>query len=412
MPFFYDDGSLCAETTEGTRRLIDLARENDGPIYVYLLKDILANCQRLRAAFGSLPISIHYAMKANANAMILSHLAREGLGVDTVSGGEINSALAAGFSPEAIIFSGVGKTRHELELAVRLGIKQINVESPQELYRLGEIACRLGKTVDVAFRMNPDVNPKTHPYITTGFRENKFGMDETFLPELREILRRHRRPDGGPGGHAEAGGLRLRGLTLHIGSQITELDCLRDAINKTILIYKSLCAEGYRLDRFDIGGGLGIDYGSPRNEAELKLVEAYGRMVQDTLSPLGASILTEPGRILVARAGLLIGEVQYIKQTASKTFAILNTGMNHLLRPALYQARHRVLPLTTRPESNRHIYDIVGPICESSDFLAKDVELPEVRPGDFVAMADAGAYGFSMASQYNQHALPREIVLN
>ncbi len=399
MPFGYYDGHLWAGKPGAGQDLLTLARSYDRPLYVYSLPDVTARARRLRAVFDSLPISLHYAMKANANADLLKSLAREGHGVDTVSGSEIEDAMLAGFEPEKIIFSGVGKTKMEIELAIRHGIKQINVESPQELARIGQIATHLNKKINVAFRMNPDVNPQTHPYITTGFRENKFGMDESFLPELKELLRQYEER------------VVLRGLTFHIGSQVTGLSSFREAIEKTILVYQSLRSEGYPLDRFDIGGGLSVDYSTADVEPEHQLMQDYGRMARELLAPLKCEIMIEPGRILVARAGLLIGEVQYVKSTAYKNFAILNTGMHHLLRPALYQAVHRVLPLEQKQVTSLRRYDVVGPICESSDFLARDVTLPLVASGDYLAIADTGAYGYSMASLYNRHALPLEIVL-
>ncbi len=400
MAFTYRNGRLTAGSKEKNFDVLDIARKHERPVYIYDLGDILSRTRRLRSAFGSLPVTIHYAMKANANTEILRAMANDGLAVDTVSGGEIQTALENGFTPDKVIFSGVGKTKSEIELAVQADIKQINVESPQELERIAEIAKKLGRKPSVAFRMNPDVNPQTHPYITTGFRENKFGMDVSFLPELKKILR------------ANSDHLRLRGVTLHIGSQLLELGSLKDAISKTVAVYKELQADGFQIDRFDIGGGLGIDYSTDDPAEELKRVDEYGQMVQELLAPLKCDVLTEPGRILVARSGILVGEVQYIKSTEFKNFAILNTGMHHLLRPALYQAKHRVLAVENPTSVQQVKYDVVGPICESSDFLAKDAELPRLKAGDYLAMADAGAYGFSMASFYNRHALPVEVVLN
>ncbi len=399
MPFGYCDGHLWAGNPGAGQDLLKLARNYDRPLYVYALPDVTARARRLRSAFGTLPVSLHYAMKANANADLLKCLAKEGYGVDTVSGSEIEEAMRAGFEPAKIIFSGVGKTKAEIELAIRHSIKQINIESPQELDRIGQIATKLNRKIDVAFRMNPDVNPQTHPYITTGFRENKFGMDESFLPELKNILC----------GYEDQ--VILRGLTFHIGSQVTGLGSFQEAIEKTILVYKSLCAEGYPLDRLDIGGGLCVDYSTDDIAPEHQLIQDYGRMACKLLEPLKCEILIEPGRILVARCGLLIGEVQYVKSTQFKNFAILNTGMHHLLRPALYQAVHRVLPLEQKQGTPLRRYDVVGPICESSDFLARDVTLPLVASGDYLAIADTGAYGYSMASLYNRHALPLEIPL-
>jgi diaminopimelate decarboxylase len=399
VAYSYQNGRLVAGSTDKNFDVLEIARKHDRPVYIYDLGDILSRARKFRAAFGMLNMSHHYAMKSNANAEILRAMAKDGFGVDTVSGGEIKLALENGFTADKIIFSGVGKTKAEIELAIKADIKQINVESPQELERIAEIAKKLSRKPSVAFRMNPDVNPQTHPYITTGFRENKFGMDFSFLPELKKILK------------GNSDNLRLRGVTLHIGSQLLELTALKDAITKTIAVYKELQAEGFEVDRFDIGGGLGINYSTDDATEELQRVAEFGKMVQELLTPLKCEVLSEPGRILVARSGILVGEVQYIKSTEFKNFAILNTGMHHLLRPALYQAKHRVLAVENSTSVQQMKYDVVGPICESSDFLAKDVQLPKLKAGDYLAIADAGAYGFSMASNYNHHALPAEVVL-
>ena len=259
---------------------------------------------------------------------------------------------------------------------------------------------------DVAFRLNPDVNPKTHPYITTGFRENKFGMDESFLPDLVSQLKNAQ------------DAVKLRGLTMHIGSLLFDLDVLNEAMEKTLVVHHHLEKEGLSLDRFDVGGGLGIRYETSDAKDELEMLATYGARLKKIVAshlPASTEILAEPGRLLVARAGILITEVQYIKQAPAKTFAIVDTGMHHLLRPALYQAKHRVLRLTgavDRADLSSNIsYDVVGPICESSDVLAKNIEMPEVRSGDLLAIADTGAYGFSMANVYNSHELPREIFI-
>lgn len=400
MAYFYRNGRLKVGSDSAHADVAELVRTSEGPTYIYDLDNIRERFIALQRSFGSARHAIHYAMKANSHPEVLRLLASLGAGVDTVSGGEIRRALECGFTADRIIFSGVGKTVREIEYALTKGIKQINVESPQELVRIQEIAGRLGRTADVAFRMNPDVNPKTHPYITTGFRENKFGMDESFLPELLEIL-------------SNAGSrLRLRGLTMHIGSQLLELDSLEEAIEKTVTVHRFLVDKGFHLDRLDIGGGLGIAYETDDESGEFSLMEAYGRMASDKTAGLGVELLTEPGRILVGRAGLLVGEVQYLKTTPTKTFAIINTGMHHLIRPALYGARHRVLAVRWPTDETSHRYDVVGPICESSDFLAKDAELPRLNQGDLLALADSGAYGFTMASTYNAHDLPREIAVS
>lgn len=406
MAFFYRDGNLWVgrkDASSPARRVRDvLPTPWHKPVYVYDLDDVERRYKALDRALAPAEHSIHYAMKANSHPAILARLATLGAGVDTVSGGEVKAALDAGVAAKKIIFSGVAKTAAEIELALSSGIKQINVESPQELERIARIAERLGVVADVALRLNPDVNPKTHPYITTGFRENKFGMDESFMPELVDRLKR------------DSSRLRLRGLTMHIGSLLFDLGVIREAIEKTIKVHKSLLNDGFRLDRLDIGGGLGIRYETDDDSEEYSLISEYGKMARAATKDLGIELLVEPGRVLVARAGLLVGEVQYIKPvaTSGKTFAIVDTGMHHLLRPALYGSKHRILPLSGHDKSRRRSYDVVGPICESSDVIAKSVELPELEQGDLLGIADAGAYGFAMASRYNSHELPHEVIVS
>jgi diaminopimelate decarboxylase len=399
MAFFYSGQHLRIGTENCHLDAIAVAKQFDAPIYIYDLDALEKRYRAFVDAFGDTRFAIHYALKANSNEVILRRLAKWGAGVDTVSGGEIHLALAAGIPPERIIFSGVGKTREEIKIALAHNIKQINIESPAELLRVEELASEFNCTCNVALRINPNVNPQTHPYITTGFKENKFGMDDSFLPELRKILIRSK-------SH-----LKLVGLTMHIGSQLLELDALEEAIEKTALLFKGLQAEGFALDRLDIGGGLGIDYSSGNETTELERIRDYGKLARRILQPLGCEIELEPGRIIVARIGLLIGEVQYIKPIEGKTFAILNTGMHHLLRPALYQAQHRILPLQIQSQTKMN-YSVVGPICESSDIISQDIELPELKSGDYLAIADAGAYGFTMASRYNAHDLPIEVAVS
>ncbi len=402
MAYFYRDGDLRLGSSEISKPVSEFVGAYDRPTYIYDLDDIQMRYQAYEKAFAQISKhSIHYAMKANSHPVILERLAKWGAGVDTVSAGEIRKALQAGFTPEKIIFSGVAKTKKEIEFAVASRIKQINIESPAELARIIEISRAHGVKTDVAFRLNPDVNPKTHPYITTGFRENKFGMDESFLPELIKMLREAK----------EA--VRLRGLTMHIGSLLFDLNVFDEAIEKTLAVHHTLINEGFDLDRFDVGGGLGIHYETPDASEELAMLASYGEMLTRTVAkhlPPTTEILAEPGRLLVARSGLLVTEIQYIKHAPAKTFAIVDTGMHHLLRPALYQAKHRVLCLREKGQLKKS-FDVVGPICESSDVLAKNVELPELMAGDLLAIADAGAYGFAMANTYNSHELPREILV-
>jgi diaminopimelate decarboxylase len=403
MAYFYRDGELRLGSPAASVRVADVAYKSERPTYVYDLDDVEMRFRAYRDAFTGLNHTIHYAMKANSHRKILSLLGSLGAGADTVSAGEIKLAVEAGIPASRIIFSGVAKTERELEYAIGLGIKQVNVESPAELKRIAKISARLGKTTDVAFRMNPDVDAKTHPYITTGFRENKFGMDESFLDELVETLK------------ANASAVRLRGLTMHIGSLLFDLGALKQALEKVCAVHRSLSKLGFSLDRIDVGGGLGIRYETDDVTEELGMLATYGKMVRETLATeLGdlskIEVLAEPGRMIVGRAGLLVSQVQYIKRAPAKTFVIVDTGMHHLLRPALYGAKHRVLPLKTSAPT-RQTYDVVGPICESSDVLAKNVELSEIHEGDLVAFADAGAYGFAMSNTYNAHELPEEVVV-
>ncbi len=406
MAYFYRDGKLMIGANSVTDPAVAvesvLPTPWRKPIYVYDLDDVERRYQAMNRALDGVKHTIHYAMKANSNPLLLGHFAQLGAGVDTVSAGEITRALAAKVPPKKIIFSGVAKTKAEIEFALTAGIKQINVESTAELERIASIARKLGLKADVAFRLNPDVNPQTHPYITTGFRENKFGMDESFLPQLFSILK------------SEQQWLNPRGLTMHIGSLLFDLEVFREAIEKTVAVHRRFQAHGFNLDRLDIGGGLGIRYETDDTTDEFAMIEAYGRMAREAVTSLGGEVelLTEPGRILVGRSGLLVTEVQYTKATSAKLFAIVDSGMHHLLRPALYSAKHRVLPLSLPGTSSSHIYDVVGPICESSDFLAKDVRLGELYQGSLLGIADAGAYGFAMASCYNSHELPDEIFVS
>lgn len=374
-----------------SKSLLSFIKKQSTPFYLYDLKGMLNQVTDLKTQLGP-SVDIHYAMKANSHPKILKAFAQQKIGVDTVSGGEIKRALSCGFKPDQIIFSGVGKSKAEIALALSKNIKQINVESPQELLRIGQMAAFKKKTAKVAFRLNPDVNANTHPYITTGFRENKFGMEFGLLPELKRILKQYPKH------------LHLVGLTIHIGSQLLELSAIQEAILKTKIIYKQLQAEGYPLRTFDIGGGVGIQY--KPFEAPPSL-EAYAKMITETLSDIKGQVLIEPGRLLVGPYGVLVTQIEYIKTTEVKNFAIVNTGMHHLLRPSLYQAYHEILPLKQKTGPQKP-YDIVGPICESSDVLGRARVLPELEQEDYLAIAGAGAYGYVMSSNYNLHPPVKE----
>jgi diaminopimelate decarboxylase len=365
------------------------------PIYVYDLGVIRDRYSKLARALGS--AKIFFAMKSNPNVEVLRTLKSMGAGADVVSLGEIKRALESGFAVEDIVFSGVGKTIHEITEALRLGIYQINVESLPELERIGHIANSMGKKAAIALRLNPDVDIKTHPYIATGLKDNKFGIELNLLPEIKKTLAQFSKS------------LELCGVSLHLGSQMLEFSGYQEALQKLKQEFLSLKKEFPSLRRFDFGGGLGIFYDRADYAKEEQLLQEYAKITLDTLSDLGCELQTEPGRWLVGHAGVLITQVQYIKKTSEKVFVIVDSGMNHLIRPALYAAEHRIAPL--KPRAGTLKCDIVGPICESSDFFAKDCILPVVEAGDFLAILDAGAYGYSMASIYNLQELPLEICI-
>ena len=398
MGLFYRNGLLQF----GEENLCDLSaivkRQNGEPFYLYDLDAIKTRVRALREAYSG--IHIHYAMKANSCESVLRALQQLDTGVDVVSGGEIKRAVKVGFAPEKIIFSGVGKSRAELELAISMGIRQINVESPEELDRIIEMSIAMKKHPKLAFRINPDVDAKTHPYITTGFRENKFGMGEYFVEELRAKMK------------AAKGAVTLQGLTMHIGSQLQDIKPLEDAIQKTRALLEIFQSDGHDMRTIDVGGGLGIPYTEEHQNPsrDLSLLQAYGSMLKKALAGFQGEVLCEPGRILVGSSGVLVGEVQYVKETPHRNFLILNTGIHHLMRPALYQAYHRILPLQQNQNREKKTYDIVGPICESSDVIGKNRELTKVQAGESLAIADSGAYGFTMASLYNEHALPAQFL--
>jgi diaminopimelate decarboxylase len=368
----------------------------EGPTYVYDL-DILR--ERFALMSGALSdVAIYYAMKANSNPVVLQELQKLGSGVDVVSGGEIRRALEAGFTAKQMIYSGVGKTHRELRQAIAMDIGQINVESAPELRRIAGIAKELGKKTKIVFRLNPDVDIETHPYIATGLHNNKFGMAFTDLPELKEILRQN------------ADTLDFRGVSLHLGSQMQNLAGFKDAMKILRPVYEQLQQEFPSVDTFDIGGGLGIHYEKQDLAAEETLLKSYAAIVKEELAGLRANLQTEPGRWLLAHAGILITQVQYLKKTSVKNFIIVDTGMHHLLRPTLYEAHHGVWPIALKNPSTK-IFDVVGPICESGDFLALDRGLPEVNEGDFLVIADVGAYGFVMRSDYNLQDPPKEVFI-
>ena len=363
------------------------------PLYLYSAATLLDAFAAYERAFAGIPHRICYALKANASGALLRLLAARGAGADIVSGMELLAALRAGFPPERIVFAGVGKSDAELEQAVRTGVGHVTAESEEETVRLAEVATRLGRSIRVSLRVNPDIDARSHPYISTGLKQNKFGVDIKSAPE---ILRRVR----------ERTGVEVVGLQCHIGSQILDLRPLGEAAQALAELSRSLLAEGFRLETLDLGGGLGVDYdgqGAPG-------LAEFAAVVRPAVEGLPLTLLLEPGRSLIAPAGVLLTRVLYLKHNGDKRFVIVDAGMNDLLRPALYQAHHRIEPVRPRAGASA-VADIVGPVCESGDFLARGREVPPLEAGDLLAVRDVGAYCFVMASNYNMRPRPAEALI-
>ena len=372
----------------------DIAASVGTPAYVYSAAAIRARYREIDDAFGSYPHAIHYALKANSTLAVARLLRELGSAADANSIGEIEIARKAGFTPDAIVFTGVGKSPGELECAVALGVKAINVESAGELARVGAIATRTGRRVRVAIRINPDIDARSHPHISTGLRVNKFGMPVDEAMRLVAELPQHR-------------AVQLVAIHVHVGSQITTLEPLRGAAALVAEIAADLRRRGVSLEYVDLGGGLGVSY----DGAAVPGIGEYGAALVDAVRPTGLPIVVEPGRLITAPAGALLGQVLDIKpRDAESEFVVIDAGMTELLRPALYGAFHRVEAV--RPRSAERRYEIVGPVCESSDVIGRDRTMPELRVGDLVAVLDAGAYGSAMASTYNRRPLSPEVLVD
>jgi diaminopimelate decarboxylase len=383
------DGRLHIEGVS----LDTLAERYGTPLYVYSRQALESACQSYSQAFAGTPHLICYAVKANSSLAILNLFARLGAGFDIVSGGELARVLAAGGTPGKVVFSGVGKTADEMRAALKAGILCFNVESVSELHRLNRVAGDMGEVAPVSFRVNPDVDPKTHPYISTGLKENKFGVPIADAPALYHLA-------------AGLPNLKVTGIDCHIGSQLTDLSPLADAADRVLALVDTLAHEGIALHHIDLGGGIGIRY---RDENPPDLA-AYGRVLAERFSGRREKLLLEPGRSLVGNAGLLLTRVEYLKPGEDKNFAIVDAAMNDLMRPALYEAYHEIVAVDQRKAPMQR-YDIVGPICETGDFLgfARDLAIEE---GDLLALLSAGAYGMSMASNYNSRPRAAEILVD
>ncbi|RMF84690.1 MAG: diaminopimelate decarboxylase [Nitrospirae bacterium] len=389
-PFAYRDGRLHAEGVPLER----IAEAVGTPFYCYSHAYLAHRAEAYEAAFGELPHLTCFSVKACSNLAVLALMARRGLGFDIVSGGELARCLAAGADPATIVYSGVGKTAAEMRQALEAGIRCFNVESQGELALLDRVAGELGVRAPVALRVNPDVDPQTHPYISTGLKENKFGISH------RRALEAYREA-------AELPHVEVVGIDCHIGSQLTTLTPFLDALDRLLALVVELREAGIELRHLDLGGGLGIRY---RDESP-PAPETYVAALADRIAPTGLTLILEPGRSIAGNAGCFVTRCLYTKENEGKRFVVVDGGMNDLVRPSLYGAYQEILPLAAHPERPERIVDVVGPICETGDFLARGRPLPVVRPGELLAVMSAGAYGFSMASTYNTRPRVPEVLV-
>ncbi|HUK39517.1 MAG TPA: diaminopimelate decarboxylase [Candidatus Acidoferrales bacterium] len=393
--FEYRNGEMFAEDVPVKR----IAKEVGTPAYVYSLATLKRHFRVFDQAFAKVPHIVCFSVKANSNIALLRAFAREGSGFDIVSGGELFRALRAGGDPKKIVFSGVGKKKEEIEYALQSGILMFNVESEHEMIALNEIAGRVGKKAPISLRINPDVDPKTHPYISTGMKKAKFGVD------IARSVESYKKAISLP--HLE-----VVGVDCHIGSQLTSVSPFVDALGRVReyldrMLVGSLKKEGAQIRYLDLGGGLGISY----KDEMPPHPEEYANAIIGGLEGLNVTLILEPGRVIVGNAGILVTEVQYIKETDEKKFVIVDGGMNDLIRPALYGSYQAIQPVV-HASSENIVADVVGPICESGDFFAKDREIERPQRGDLLAVMSAGAYGFTMASNYNSHPKPPEILVD
>ena len=390
--FSYRNGELSAEEVA----ISAIAAAVGTPFYCYSTATLERHYRVFEKALpkGTL---IAFSVKANGNLAVLRTLGRLGAGADVVSGGELKKALAAGIPPEKIVFSGVGKTKAELRLGLEAGIYQFNVEGEPELEALSEVAASLGRRAPITIRINPNVDAKTHAKITTGTAENKFGIPASRARAAYALA-------------AKLPNLEIVGIDVHIGSQIVDLAPFEDAFRRVIALVESLNADGHRIARIDLGGGLGVPYLSDNDPPPDP--GAYGAMVTRAVGAVGAQLIFEPGRLIAANAGILVSSVITVKDGETRKFLVLDAGMNDLIRPAMYGAHHEIVPVREAAATTPRVhYDVVGPICESSDQFAANRELPELKPGDLVAIMTAGAYGAVMSSAYNARPPAPEVLV-
>ena len=387
--FGFKKGQLYCENV----KVSSIAKSTGTPVYIYSKRTIVEHYRKIDEAFKGTDHLICYALKANSNFAIIKLLQKEGCGADIVSGGELYKALKSGISPLKIVYAGVGKTRDEIKTAIKSRIFMFNIESMPEAERINSVAGKLGKKVEVALRINPDVDPDTHHYITTGKKENKFGINISKAKEFFLATGRLKN-------------LKVCGIHTHIGSQITKVEPYIMALKKGIALKKELEQIGIIITRLNIGGGLGIIYKNENPETPA----SFAKKILPLLKPLGVKVILEPGRFIVGNSGIMAAQVQYIKIGEVKNYVILDAGMNDFIRPSLYGAYHDIVAV--RKTKGKIRADVVGPICESGDFFGKNRVLPGVKDGDYMAVMSAGAYGFSMSSNYNCRRKPVEVLVD
>ncbi|EGQ8472595.1 diaminopimelate decarboxylase [Vibrio alginolyticus] len=387
---YQDDGQLWAEDVP----LQALAEQYGTPLYVYSRATLERHWKAFDSAVGQHPHLVCYAVKANSNLGVLNTLARLGSGFDIVSGGELERVIAAGGDPKKVVFSGVGKTPAEMKRALELGIKCFNVESEPELERLNKVAGELGVIAPISLRINPDVDAKTHPYISTGLRDNKFGIAFDRAPDVYKFAQ-------------SLPNLNVQGIDCHIGSQLTNIDPFIDATDRLLALIDDLKAQGINIRHLDVGGGLGVVY---RDELPPQPSDYAKALLGRLENHQDLELIFEPGRAIAANAGILLTRVEFLKHTEHKNFAIIDAAMNDLMRPALYQAWQDIVPVSPR-KGEAQTYDLVGPICETGDFLGKDRALV-LQEGDLLAVRSAGAYGFVMSSNYNTRTRAAEVMVD
>ena len=388
--FAYENGTLCAENLP----LNQLAETYGTPLYVYSRQALEASYLAYTSALGDWPGLVCFAVKSNSNLAVLNVLARLGAGFDIVSGGELERVIAAGGDPTRVVFSGLGKQPDEIRRALEVGVHCFNVESEAELERISQVASEAGMTAPVSLRVNPDVDAQTHPYISTGLKDNKFGID------INDAARIYEKAAGLPG-------IAVKGVDCHIGSQLTEISPFLDALDRLLDLIDDLSARGISIEHLDLGGGLGVTYRDEQPASPAEYIDA----VKERLGDRSLSLVFEPGRSISANAGVFVTQVEFLKLNDHKNFAIIDGAMNDLIRPSLYSAWQAILPVKQASAEPERLYDVVGPVCETGDFLGKDRAL-SIAQGDLLAVMSAGAYGFVMASNYNTRGRAAEVMVD